>query len=155
MFPQFSHAAERPVKLSEHKTATSCKSTCCTLILSSLTPFSFFRCCSSHCFFCLAQLAALLPRRSHASPPGAPIHSREQQQQWKSVRRNVQQQCFSCIQPSLHCSVGRSGFQSLVGRKPLQIRHEDASCKHSRLQKSWRREILVFNGVFHFGAKHI
>ena len=147
MFPQFSHAAERPVKLSEHKTATSCKSTCCTLILSSLTPF--FR--PSRCFFCFAHLATLLPRRSHASPPGAPIHSREQQQ-WKSVRRNVRQQCFSCIQASLHCSVGRSGFQSLVGRKPLQIRHEDASCKHLCLQKRWRREILVFNGVFHFGV---
>ena len=45
-FLQFSQAEERPVKLSQHKTANSCKFTCCTLILSSLTPFLlgfFFR----------------------------------------------------------------------------------------------------------------
>ena len=78
-FPQFSHAAEEwPVELSEHKTATSCKSTCSTLILSSLTHshsliLDTVRLLLPPVFFCSAHLATLLPRRSHAgSPPGPP-----------------------------------------------------------------------------------
>ena len=134
------------MKLRQHKTATSCKSTCSTLILSSLT--------HSHSlildtvllllppvFFCSAHLATLLPRRSHAGSPPGPRPPSIQESSVSHASRPL----------TTRCSVGRSRFQSL-GRKPLQIRHEDVSSTEMRVQKSRIREILDFSEVFNFGV---
>ena len=104
-------------EVNKHKTAASCKSTCCTLILSSLTPF--FRILGPITASCIWP-GCLPGSRSHASSPGA--HPLSSSQQWKRAAEQQSRSVSSVSHASsLHCSVGRS-FKG----EPLQISHEEA-----------------------------
>ena len=104
-------------EVNKHKTAASCKSTCCTLILSSLTPF--FRILGPITASCIWP-GCLPGSRSHASSPGA--HPLSSSQQWQRAPEQQSRSVSSVSHASsLYCSVGRS-FKG----EPLEISHEEA-----------------------------